>query len=40
LPLLEVNADVLEACTRQGGGDLDNCSVIEEIRRRRRERAQ
>jgi 3-hydroxyisobutyrate dehydrogenase-like beta-hydroxyacid dehydrogenase len=34
LPLLEVNADVLEACVRRGDGDLDNSSVIEEIRRR------
>jgi 3-hydroxyisobutyrate dehydrogenase-like beta-hydroxyacid dehydrogenase len=35
LPALAVNADVLEACVRNGGGDLDNSSVIEEIRRRR-----
>jgi 3-hydroxyisobutyrate dehydrogenase-like beta-hydroxyacid dehydrogenase len=35
LPLLEVHADVLEACVRQGEGDLDNCAVIEEIRRRK-----
>ena len=34
LPLLEVHADVLEACVRQGEGDLDNCAVIEEVRRR------
>lgn len=34
LPLLEVHADVLEACVRHGEGDLDNCAVIEEIRRR------
>jgi putative dehydrogenase len=34
LPLLEVHADVLEACVRQGEGDWDNCAVIEEIRRR------
>jgi 3-hydroxyisobutyrate dehydrogenase len=34
LPLLEVHADVLEACVRRGEGDLDNCAVIEEIRRR------
>jgi putative dehydrogenase len=36
LPLLEVHADVLEACVRHGEGELDNCIVIEEIRRRRR----
>jgi 3-hydroxyisobutyrate dehydrogenase-like beta-hydroxyacid dehydrogenase len=35
LPLLEVHADVLEACVRQGEGDLDNSAVIKEIRRRR-----
>jgi 3-hydroxyisobutyrate dehydrogenase-like beta-hydroxyacid dehydrogenase len=35
LPLLEVEADVLEACVRRGEGDRDNCAVIEEIRRRR-----
>ena len=34
LPLLEVHADVLEACVRRGEGDLDNCAVIEEVRRR------
>jgi 3-hydroxyisobutyrate dehydrogenase-like beta-hydroxyacid dehydrogenase len=34
LPLLEVHADVLEACTRHGEGDLDNSAVIKEIRRR------
>jgi hypothetical protein len=34
LPALQVNADVLEACVRQGDGDLDNCNVVEEIRRR------
>jgi 3-hydroxyisobutyrate dehydrogenase-like beta-hydroxyacid dehydrogenase len=36
LPLLEVHADVLETCVRQGEGDLDNSAVIKEIRRRRR----
>lgn len=36
LPLLEVHADVLEACLRQGQGELDNSVVIEEIRRRAR----
>jgi putative dehydrogenase len=35
LPLLEVHADVLEACMRHGEGDADNSIVIEEIRRRR-----
>jgi 3-hydroxyisobutyrate dehydrogenase len=34
LPLLEVHADVLEACVRQGEGDLDNSAVIQEVRRR------
>ena len=34
LPLCEVHADVLEACVRRGEGDLDNCAVIEEVRRR------
>ena len=34
LPLLEVHADVLEACVRQGEGDWDNSAVIAEIRRR------
>ena len=35
LPLLDVHADVLQACVRHGEGDLDNSIVIEEIRRRR-----
>jgi 3-hydroxyisobutyrate dehydrogenase len=34
LPLLEIHADVLEACVRQGEGDFDNSAVIKEIRRR------
>ncbi len=34
LPLLEVHADVLEACIRHGEGDHDNSIIIEEIRRR------
>jgi putative dehydrogenase len=34
LPLLEVHADALEACVRQGEGEADNCVIIEEIRRR------
>jgi hypothetical protein len=36
LPLLNVHADVLQACLRHGEGELDNSVVIEEIRRRRR----
>jgi len=36
LPLLEVYADVLEACMRHGEGEQDNSIVIEEIRRRTR----
>lgn len=35
LPLLETYRSLLEACARQGGAELDNSSVIEEIRRRR-----
>ena len=35
LPALAVHADVLEACVRQGEGDLDNCAIIQEIGRRR-----
>jgi 3-hydroxyisobutyrate dehydrogenase len=35
LPLLEIHADVLEACVRHGEGELDNSAVIKEIRRRR-----
>jgi 3-hydroxyisobutyrate dehydrogenase-like beta-hydroxyacid dehydrogenase len=34
LPLLAVNAAVLESCVRHGEGDLDNSVVINEIRRR------
>jgi 3-hydroxyisobutyrate dehydrogenase-like beta-hydroxyacid dehydrogenase len=34
LPLLEIHADVLEACLRHGEGEQDNSIVIEEIRRR------
>jgi 3-hydroxyisobutyrate dehydrogenase-like beta-hydroxyacid dehydrogenase len=34
LPLLEIHAEVLEACVRCGEGDQDNSIVIEEIRRR------
>ena len=36
LPLLEIHADVLQACLRAGEGEQDNSIVIEEIRRRRR----
>ena len=35
LPALAVHADVLEACVRIGEGDLDNCGIIQEIRRRK-----
>jgi len=35
LPLLEIHAEVLEACIRHGEGEQDNSIVIEEIRRRR-----
>ena len=38
LPLLEIHADVLEACVRAGDGDRDNSIVIAEIERRRLER--
>ena len=34
LPLLEIHADVLQACLRAGEGEQDNSIVIEEIRRR------
>jgi putative dehydrogenase len=34
LPLLQIHADVLEACVRHGGSEQDNSSVIAEIRRR------
>jgi putative dehydrogenase len=34
LPLLEIHADVLEACVRHGDGEQDNSIVIEEVRRR------
>ena len=34
LPLLEVHAEALESCVRQGEGEADNCIIIEEIRRR------
>ncbi len=34
LPLLEVHAEVLQACLRNGEGEQDNSIVIEEIRRR------
>jgi putative dehydrogenase len=34
LPLVEINADVLQACVDRGEADLDNSIVIEEIRRR------
>jgi 3-hydroxyisobutyrate dehydrogenase-like beta-hydroxyacid dehydrogenase len=34
LSMLEVHADVLEACVRAGEADLDNSAVIKEVRRR------
>jgi 3-hydroxyisobutyrate dehydrogenase-like beta-hydroxyacid dehydrogenase len=34
LPLLEIHADVLQACVRHGDSERDNSIVIEEIRRR------
>ena len=34
LPMLQLHADVLEACVREGEGDLDNSIVVNEIRRR------
>jgi len=34
LPLLNVHCDVLEACVRNGEGDLDNSVIVAEIRRR------
>jgi 3-hydroxyisobutyrate dehydrogenase-like beta-hydroxyacid dehydrogenase len=36
LPMLNVHADVLESCVRQGEGERDNSIIVEEIRRRRR----
>jgi 3-hydroxyisobutyrate dehydrogenase-like beta-hydroxyacid dehydrogenase len=35
LPLLETYRNLIEACIRHGQGELDNSSVIEEIRRRK-----
>src|SRR5476651_101993 len=34
LPMLALNAGVLEACVRAGEGDMDNSVIIEEVRRR------
>jgi 3-hydroxyisobutyrate dehydrogenase-like beta-hydroxyacid dehydrogenase len=34
LALLEIHADILEACVRHGEGELDNSAVIKELRRR------
>jgi len=34
LSMLEVHADVLEACVRAGEGELDNSVIIKEVRRR------
>ena len=36
LPLLQIHADVLDACIRHGDSERDNSIVIEEIRRRTR----
>lgn len=36
LPLLEIHAQVLDACVAQGQAERDNSIVIEEIRRRLR----
>jgi 3-hydroxyisobutyrate dehydrogenase-like beta-hydroxyacid dehydrogenase len=35
LPMLEVHADVLEACVRAGESDMDNSIIVEEVRRRK-----
>lgn len=37
LAMLEVHADVLEACARAGEADMDNSVIIKEVRRRRAE---
>ena len=37
LSMLDVHADVLEACVRAGEADLDNSAVIKEVRRRRKQ---
>jgi 3-hydroxyisobutyrate dehydrogenase-like beta-hydroxyacid dehydrogenase len=34
LPLARLNAEILQACLRNGEGDEDNSIVINEIRRR------
>ena len=34
LPLTSMHADILQSCMRRGEGELDNSSVIQEIRRR------
>jgi 3-hydroxyisobutyrate dehydrogenase-like beta-hydroxyacid dehydrogenase len=34
LPLARLNAEILQACVRNGEGDRDNSAVINEIRRR------
>ena len=35
LAMLEVHADVLEACVRAGEAEMDNSVIIQEVRRRR-----
>jgi hypothetical protein len=32
--MLEVHADVLEACVKAGEAELDNSAIIKEVRRR------
>jgi len=36
LSMLDVHADVLEACVRAGEADLDNSAIIKEVRRRKK----
>jgi 3-hydroxyisobutyrate dehydrogenase-like beta-hydroxyacid dehydrogenase len=36
LTVLELHADILEACMRAGEADLDNSAIIKEVRRRSR----
>jgi 3-hydroxyisobutyrate dehydrogenase-like beta-hydroxyacid dehydrogenase len=38
LAMLELHADVLEACVRAGEADMDNSVIIKEVRRRRVEK--
>ena len=34
LSMLEIHADVLEACVQSGEAELDNSAIIKEVRRR------